>query len=244
MANTTPNLGLRQPEGTDPADVPSDLAQITGVLDDVVTVNAGRGFYVTLPAPGVDGRLYYAIDRGVLLRDDGASWETVAAVPQAASTVPASGNWDGRQIRYAADATHCWDLVYDGGRWNAVGGPPITRRVTTATITQTATNLTGTQITVPADGRYHVEWGWACVDAAATAGKGATCRINTDTGDLPGTELDVLGSTGTYRFHWSRSSAAELDLTSGDIRLAVQSDVGSWGLLDAYLSVTPVYLTV
>lgn len=86
MATFTTRLGLRQPGLTDQDDVPADLAQVTGILDDAA-IDAGFGAYAGLPPAGVDGRYYWANDVKQLFRDNGATWEVVGSQPVPAGSV-------------------------------------------------------------------------------------------------------------------------------------------------------------
>lgn len=79
-ARTSRRFGLHAPSGGDPADVPGDLVRLRDELD-VVVLGYGQGLLSARPAPGVEGRMYYATDTGSLYYDMGAGWVPAAWQP-------------------------------------------------------------------------------------------------------------------------------------------------------------------
>lgn len=68
---------------------------------------SSSGTYASLPSAGNVGRLYYCTDIGLLLRDNGSSWDTLWAGPlNQALTVPPSSGWttiNGPSATFSAD---------------------------------------------------------------------------------------------------------------------------------------------
>lgn len=85
---TTGNLGLKKPDGTDVVNI-DDLNYNADVLDIEVVkrvINAGStpsiqaGLDANKPAAGTAGRLYVATDTQIIYRDTGTAWQKVGVV--------------------------------------------------------------------------------------------------------------------------------------------------------------------
>jgi hypothetical protein len=88
------------------ADLPTNWVDNAGMVEDAAflnlvgtNVNANTkarptsGAFSALPAAGNTGKLYYATDAGVVLRDNGTSWDVVGGNGESAFTPPPSAGW-------------------------------------------------------------------------------------------------------------------------------------------------------
>ncbi|AGS82339.1 hypothetical protein SEA_THREERNGTARJAY_40 [Mycobacterium phage ThreeRngTarjay] len=73
-------------------EVDADFLNQVGVEVNANTAaRPGKGAFSALPAAGVAGRLYYATDAGIILRDNGSSWDIVANTEPAVQ--PPTAGW-------------------------------------------------------------------------------------------------------------------------------------------------------
>lgn len=100
MATTT-RAGLRYPLGTDPVNIDQDLKNLAQDADAIFAM-FGQGTLASRPTAGKQGRLYYAIDNGLVYWDTGSAWITI---------VPQIGNDSITAAQIAPDAVGASELA-------------------------------------------------------------------------------------------------------------------------------------
>src|SRR5690348_17327703 len=81
MAGTpSRRLGLHAPSGGDPAAIPADLLRLRDQLDELLLAY-DQGVLSSRPAPGTEGRVYFATNDGAFSYDTGTGWAPVAWLP-------------------------------------------------------------------------------------------------------------------------------------------------------------------
>lgn len=88
------------------ADLPTNWVDNVGMVENAAFLNlvgtnvnantAARpvsGVYSSLPTAGISGRLYYATDAGIVLRDNGSSWNVVGGDGCPVFTLPPTTGW-------------------------------------------------------------------------------------------------------------------------------------------------------
>lgn len=242
MATTTPRLGLRQPGLTDQDDVPADLAQVTGILDDAA-IDAGFGAYAGLPPAGVDGRYYWATDRGQLLRDDGATWQVVGAgSPPLVSALPA-GPFDGQEVvlQVFAGGQVNWHLRHraaapEGKRWEFIGGPPLIAPGSPSAVTNGVyADIAGAQLGLTVPGMYSI----GLTAHITNSGALGTCvvRARDASGSQVGDSIEVNGAGvgATCSGSWTVVTTAPAVITAQR-----WANTGTWAVNRPVLTITPV----
>lgn len=80
MTQNTSKWGLPYPEGTDPADVPSDVEALAESLDGAISILMGsQGLTADLPDPGdsIQGQIYWSTNGQVYYYFDGTDWQSI-----------------------------------------------------------------------------------------------------------------------------------------------------------------------
>ncbi|AXQ52045.1 hypothetical protein SEA_YEET_40 [Mycobacterium phage Yeet] len=105
----------------------------------------GSGAFSSLPTAGVAGRLYYATDAGIVLRDNGASWDIISQADVALAQPPTSG-WSTNTLGTATVGAN------KGGRLFTIpsSGGSLTPRIEYRTLSP-ASNYTVTAKIEPTD---------------------------------------------------------------------------------------------
>lgn len=245
MASPTARLGLRVLEGSDAADVPADLNQVTGILDHAA-IDGGQGGFGGIPSPGLQGKTYWVNDRKQLFRDNGASWDVVGEgpVPWVAS-LPASP-FDGMVIDYVANNTGgvIWRFRYRSSasgsyKWQFVGGPPLEHAVAAdqGTASTSYVDLTGPELMVPLTGEYVVSWGASSYNSG-TSSNLAALRIGGSVSDANAAQVDAAAANklGTHMRVLSR--VAITAGTFAEIYYRVSGGTGQFR--HRWLTVTPI----
>lgn len=174
-ATPTPRLGLHRPSGTDTPDVPSDLATLTGQLDEAAIYRTGT-LAARPAASAVPAGTFYRATDGPLAMSNGATWQLLReADPTVVTSLPASPYTGQRvvlQTSAMATAKVRWVLCYTGVKWEFEGGAPLYAFDSTvrALATSSFPISSGSDfasdslsIAIPLSGDYLIEWG-ASVD--------------------------------------------------------------------------------
>jgi len=99
----TARWGLRYPELTDTADGPAAFKNLASDLDNVAMDD--QGTVSTMPpstaqTPGRKGRYWFAVDQGILYRDNGAGWDPIT------SSAPVDGEANVPSLRTLGQGGH------------------------------------------------------------------------------------------------------------------------------------------
>jgi hypothetical protein len=90
-----------------------------------------------LPAAGIPGRLFFASDTGAELRDNGTTWDTVAAGGGGGTFLEEKITFTGTSGAFAHTPVRLYGLYRNGVRMTALAGSP-----TIATFSATGTAIT------------------------------------------------------------------------------------------------------
>ena len=209
-ATPTPRLGLHRPSGSDPANVPSDLATLTGQLDEAAIYRSGT-LAARPAANAVPPGTFHRATNGSIAVSDGTNWKPITDLDAPVATLPASPYTGQRVVFQTAGMGWVrWQLCYDGSNWQFEGGAPLTSKET-ASGTSSASSLTlianGPSLTAPATGTYIVE-------AHASAGGGGYGAVSMALRKDSTTIEEVGGiSALVYWQPWQ----AEVALTAGQV---------------------------
>lgn len=184
----TPRLALPYPDESDPADVPVDLVNLANKLDGGVTAY-GQGTASQRPVAGVQGRLWYSTDTGVVSWDTGAAWVTIGPY------TPPSG----KRFWFAV-GNNAGDYITASASFVMLPTPTVT--LTLAVVTTLRVEADFTVANGPAGASGYVQ---LYAGAAAIAGSYTLHQSATDSQRIP---MSIRGvatyNPGTYTFQIGR----------------------------------------